>query len=98
MAVTIKDTQVATYPAPEALDSKGFEVADTITVTSDDPDGAVVTQVNNDDGSVTFSAVAPGAAQVTWSDGTLSKVDTLQVVAGDAAQIVVGEPVVSDQA
>lgn len=98
MAVTIKDSQIATYPAPEARDSKGFEVADTITVTTDDTAGAFVSQQDNEDGSVAFSAVAPGAVQITWSDGNLSFADTLNVVAGDAAQIVVGEPVVSDQA
>lgn len=98
MAVTITDSQIATYPAPEAEDSKGFEVSDTITVTTDDTADAFVTQSTNDDGSTAFSAVAPGSVQVTWSDGTLSFVDTLTVTAGDAAQIVVGPAVVSDQA
>jgi hypothetical protein len=98
MAVTIKDSQIATYPAPEALDSKGFEVTDAITVTTDDTAGALVTQVNNDDGTVSFTAVAPGAVQITWSDGAISFVDTLNVTTGDAAQIVVGAPAVTDQA
>lgn len=97
MAVVMKDSQIATYPAPEAFDSKEFEVADTITVTTDDAAGAFVTQVSNDDGSVAFTAVAPGAVQVTWSDGTINFVDTLNVVPGDAATIVVGAPVITDQ-
>jgi hypothetical protein len=97
MAVTIKDTQIATYPAPEALDSKGFEVSDTITV-SEDSAGAVVAMTANADGTTSFAAVAPGAAQVSWTDGTLSFADTINVTAGDAASIVVGAPVVTDQA
>lgn len=97
MAVSIKDSQIATYPAPEALDSKSFEVADTITVTTDDTAGAFVTQVLNDDGTTSFTAVAPGAVQITWSDGVINFVDTLNVTTGDAAQIVVGAPVVTDQ-
>lgn len=97
MAVTMKDTDNADYPAPEALDTKGFEVTDTITLTTDDTAGAIVTQTNNPDGSTRLAGVAPGAVQVTWSDGTLSFVDTLNVTAGDAAQIVVGPPVITSQ-
>lgn len=97
MAVSIKDSQIATYPAPEALDRKEFEVADTITVTTDDTAGAFVTQVSNDDGTTSFRAVAPGAVQITWSDGVINFVDTLNVTTGDAAQIVVGAPVITDQ-
>lgn len=97
MALTMKDSQIATYPAPEALDSKGFEVSDTITV-SEDSAGAVVALVSNEDGTSTFTAVAPGAAQVSWTDGTISFSDTINVTAGDAATIVVGAPEVTDQA
>lgn len=96
MAVTIKDTQIATYPAPEGLDSKGFQVSDTITV-SEDSAGAVVAMTANADGTTSFAAVAPGAAQVSWTDGTLSFSDTINVTAGDVASIVVGAPVVTDQ-
>jgi hypothetical protein len=97
MAVTIKDSQIATYPAPEAEDSKGFPVSDTITV-SEDSAGAVVALVSNPDGTAVCTAVAPGAAQVTWTDGTISFSDTINVTAGDAATIVVGEPTITDQA
>lgn len=97
MAVTIKDTDVATYPAPEAEDSKGFEVSDTITV-SEDSAGATVSLVSNPDGTATVTAVAPGAAQVTWTDGTISFSDTVNVTAGDAATIVVGAPTITSQA
>jgi hypothetical protein len=96
MAVTIKDSQIATYPAPEADDSKGFAVSDTITV-SEDSSGAVVSLVSNPDGTAAFTAVAPGAAQVTWTDGTISFSDTINVTPGDAATIVVGEPTITDQ-
>lgn len=97
MAVTITDTQVATYPAAEADDSKGFPVSDTITV-SEDSGGAVVALVSNPDGTAVFSAVAPGAAQVSWTDGTISFADTINVTSGDAATIVVGAPVITDEA
>lgn len=97
MAVTMKDSQIATYPAPEADDSKGFAVADAITV-SEDSGGAVVALVTNPDGSAVLTAVAPGAAQVTWTDGVLSFSDTVNVTPGDAATIVVGAPTITDQA
>lgn len=97
MAVTMADSQIATYPAPEAEDSKGFPVSDTITV-SEDSAGAVVALVDNADGTATLTAVAPGAAQVTWTDGVISFADTINVVAGGAASIVVGAPTITDQA
>jgi hypothetical protein len=97
MAVTMTDSQIATYPAPEALDSKGFEVADAITV-SESSAGAVVALVDNADGTATLTAVAPGASQVTWTDGTISFSDTVNVTDGPAATIVVGAPVITDQA
>ena len=99
MAVTIKDSDVATYPAPEALDSKGFEVADANAITaSEDSGGTVVAMTANADGSTAFAGVAPGAAQVSWTDGTLSFSDTINVTAGDAASLVVGAPVITPQA
>lgn len=97
MALTLTDTQQATYPAASETDSKGFPVTgDTITV-AEDSGGAVVAKTENADGSVTFTAVAPGAAQVSWTDGTLSFADTINVTAGAAATLVVGTPVVADQ-
>lgn len=97
MAVTIKDTDVATYPAASETDSKGFPVTgDTITV-AEDSAGTVVTLTQNPDGSAAFTAVGPGSAQVSWTDGTLSFADTINVTPGDAASLVVGAPVVTPQ-
>ena len=97
MAVTLTDTQQAAYPAPSETDSKGFPVTgDTITITEDSA-GAVVALTVNPDGSSVFAAVAPGSAQVSWTDGTLSFVDTITVTTGAAASLVVGEPVISDE-
>jgi hypothetical protein len=97
MAVTITDTQQATYPAASETDSKGFPVTgDTITI-AEDSGGTVVAMTQNADGSVTFTAVAPGAAQVSWTDGTLSFADTINVTAGAAAVLVIGTPEVADQ-
>lgn len=98
MAVTITDTQVATYPAASEADSRGFPVTgDTITV-AEDSNGSVVALTQNPDGSAAFAAVAPGSVQVSWTDGTLSFADTVNVVAGAAATLVVGAPVVTDEA
>lgn len=97
MAITLKDNQVATYPAPSESDSKGFPVTgDTVTI-AEDSGGAVVSMTQNPDGSVAFTAVAPGAAQISWTDGTLSFADTINVTTGDAATLSVGEPVITDQ-
>ena len=97
MAVTLLDTQQATYPAPSEDDSKGFPVSgDTITITEDSA-GAVVALTVNPDGSATFAAVAPGSAQASWTDGTLSFVDTITVTTGAVASLVVGEPVITDE-
>jgi hypothetical protein len=98
MAVTITDTQVATYPAASETDSKGFPVTgDTITI-AEDSGGTVVAMQQNPDGSAAFPAVAPGSAQVSWTNGTLSFADTINVTPGDAASLVVGAPVITDQA
>ena len=97
MAVTLLDTQQATYPAPSEDDSKGFPVSgDTITITEDSA-GAVVALTVNPDGSAVFAAVAPGSAQASWTDGTLSFVDTITVTTGAVASLVVGEPVIADE-
>lgn len=96
MAVTIKDTQVATYPAASEADSKGFPVSGAVTV-AEDSGGTVVALAQDPDGSAAFTAVAPGTAQVSWTDGVLVFADTVNVVPGDAATLVVGAPVVTDQ-
>ena len=97
MAVSLTDTQQATYPAPSETDSKGFPVSgDTITI-AEDSAGAIVAMTENPDGSVVFAAVAPGSAQVSWTDGTLSFADTINVTTGTVANLVVGAPVIADE-
>lgn len=96
MAVTMTDTQQATYPAPSEADSRGFPVTGDTIVIAEDSNGSVVAKTENADGSVTFAAVAPGSAQVSWTDGTLSFADTINVTTGAAASLVVGAPVVAD--
>ena len=71
MAVSLLDTQQATYPAPSEADTaasrsrgrhhhrRGLR-------------GAVVALTVNPDGSAVFAAVAPGSAQASWTDGVLS--------------------------
>jgi hypothetical protein len=98
MAVTMKDTDQATYPAASEADSKGFPVTGDVIAIAEDSGGAVVALTQNADGSSVFSAVAPGTAQVSWTDGVLSFADTINVTAGDAATLVVGSPVVAPQA
>jgi hypothetical protein len=48
-------------------------------------------------GSAVLTAVAPGNAQVTWTDGTNSFVDGVNVTAGDVVGIQVGAAVITDQ-
>ena len=67
MAVTITDSQVAQYSVSET-DSKGFPVSDAIEW-SEDSAGAVVAS----DGNGGFTAVAPGNATITASDGSLTR-------------------------
>ena len=97
MAVTMADTDQATYPAPSEADSKGFPVTGDVITIAESSGGAVVTLTQNPDGSATFAAVAPGSAQVSWTDGTLSFIDTLTVTAGPPVTLVVGPPVIEPQ-
>ena len=92
MAVTITDTQVATYSVNET-DSKGFPVSDPI-VWSEDSAGAVVTS----DGAGGFTAVAPGTANITATDGSLSASDAVTVDNSAPTSLVLGTPVVTEQA
>lgn len=105
MAVVMKDSQVATYPPAEAVDAKGFPVPGDMISVSEDSAGAVVALVVADGsdpalpaGSAVLTAVAPGNAQVTWTDGTNSFVDGVNVTAGDVVGIQVGAAVITDQA
>ena len=66
MPVTITDVEIADYSsAVSETDSKGFPVTDALSW-SEDSNGAVVTG----DGAGRFTAVAPGTANITVSDGT----------------------------
>ena len=96
MAISMTDTQQATYPAPSETDSRGFPVSGDVITVAEDSAGAIVALTQNPDGSATFAAVAPGAAQVSWTDGTLSFADTINVTTGAAASLVVGAPVIAD--
>ena len=92
MAVTITDTEVATYTVAEA-DDKGFPVTDPI-VWSEDSAGAVLSS----DGAGGFTAVAPGSATITATDGTLTASDLVTVTTSAAASLVLGTPLVTEQA
>ncbi len=95
MAVTMLDTDQATYPIPSETDSLGFPVTGDTIVIAESSGGAVVALTQNPDGSAVFAAVAPGTATVSWTDGTISFSDTIDVTPGLAANIVVGAPVVA---
>jgi hypothetical protein len=87
MSVTLTDTEQVAY-AVKPEDSKGFQVADTLTWSSDDA-GAVLTVTPAADGlSCVFAAVSPGSATITVSDGTLSGTDLVTVTAGAVASLV----------
>lgn len=90
MSVTLTDTQQVSYSVA-AEDSKGFAVTDALTWSSDD-NGAVVTLQPAADGlSCTFVAVAPGTANYSVTDGTLTGGGQAIVTAGGPSQIVVSE-------
>jgi hypothetical protein len=95
MAVQLTDTQqVDLSVQPE--DSKGNPTTDSGLSWSEDSGGAVVTlNVSADGNTCTVAAGQPGTANVTVSDGTISGVEAVSVVAGSAAQLVVsaGNPV-----
>lgn len=94
MSVTMTDAQQVTYTC-EPEDSKGFQVSDTLTWSSDDA-GAVLTVTPSADGlSCVFAAVAPGTATISVTDGTLSGSDLITVTPGGVATLVItpGTPV-----
>jgi hypothetical protein len=96
MSVTMSDAQEVTY-AVEAEDSKGVQVTDALTWSSDD-NGAVVTVTPAADGmSCVFAAVAPGTANISVTDGTLSAVDVITVTAGAVASLVLTPGAVTDE-
>lgn len=77
-------------------DAKGVALKDTLTWTSDNADGTIITlQVSNDTQTCTVVAGVPGSAVVTVTDGTLSATLAVDVIPGTATaiQIVPGTPV-----
>jgi hypothetical protein len=87
MSVTMTDSQEVSY-ACEPEDSKGVAVSDTLTWSSDD-NGAVVTLTPSADTlSCVFAAVAPGTANISVTDGTLSGTDVITVTPGGVATLV----------
>ena len=94
MPVTITDAEIADYSGSVSeTDSKGFPVSDALTW-SEDSNGAVV----SGDGAGVFTAVAPGTANITVTDGTLSATDSIEVDPGAAASLLLGAPVITEQA
>jgi hypothetical protein len=92
----MSDTQEVTY-AVEAEDSRGFQVADTLTW-SESSGGAVVTATPSADGtSCLFTSVAPGTSTVSVTDGTLSASDIITVTPGGVASLVLTPGAVTDQ-
>ena len=80
----LRDTEQVTYTIT-ALDAKGYEV-DTVDFSAsiDNGDVAAITDNGN-----TFLVVAgnPGSAVITFTDGTLTATEALDVVPGDLATI-----------
>lgn len=106
MAVTMSDTQIATYPPASVVDTKGFPVpSDQVTIT-EDSGGAVVSLVVADGsdpavpaGSAVCTAQSPGVANVTWTDNEgQTATDAITVTPGNASGVTVGPPVITDQA
>lgn len=94
----INDGQNILYPPRTATDAKGFTVEGGVAFTTDD-DAAqqFTTRTDNPDGSTQLSAKAPGTVQVTWTAGTDSLADTLNITTGDAVSFSDIEPVITDQ-
>lgn len=87
MSVSMTDSQLVQYTV-EPEDSRGIAVSDTLTWSSDD-NGAVVTVTPSDDTlSCVFAAQAPGTANISVTDGTLSGTDVITVTAGAVASLV----------
>ena len=87
MSVTMTDSQEVTYTC-EPEDSKGIEVSDTLTWSSDDGGAVLTVTPSADTLSCVFAAVAPGSATITVTDGTLSGTDLITVTAGPVASLV----------
>jgi hypothetical protein len=80
-----------------AVDAKGQALAgDTFNAASDNE--TVVTIAQQDDGSFLAVAGTPGSATLTFSDGSLSVTEAIDVIAGDAVAISVTAGTVEKQA
>jgi hypothetical protein len=82
-------------------DAKGVSLQDTLTWTSDDTAGTIVTlKVSTDTQTCTVVAGTPGSAVVTVTDGTLSATLAVDVIPGAATAITItpGTPVVQPAA
>jgi hypothetical protein len=96
MSVSMTDSQEVSYTV-EPEDSRGVAVSDTLTWSSDDG-GAVVTLTPSADTlSCVFAAVAPGTANISVTDGTLSGTDVITVTAGAVASLVLTPGTPSDE-
>lgn len=77
-------------------DAKGVALKDTLTWTSNDTTGQIITlQVSTDTQTCTVVAGTPGSAVVTVTDGTLSATLAVDVIPGAATAITInpGTPV-----
>lgn len=83
----LHDNEQVSYTL-SAADSKGVAIAgDTFTCTSDNT--AACTVVSNPDGSFLAVAGLPGSAVLTFTDGTLSVTEAIDVVVGAVSTILV---------
>ena len=86
----LTDTQQVSLDV-DPQDSKGFDVADTLTWTSSD-DTVISLQPSADGKSCLCVAGVPGAGVVvTVTDGTLSATDNFDVVPGNVATLNISE-------
>jgi len=96
IVATMKDTQQFTASVkPE--DAKGFADPDTLTWSSDDAGAFVTLQPAADSLSCLIVAVAPGTANYSFTDGTVTGAGTAVVVAGDVATLALSESDPVDQ-
>lgn len=96
-ALQLTDTQQFTASV-EAKDARGNAVPATLTWSADDGGAVVALAPTADTLSCLFTAVAPGTANYTVTDGTLSASGQVVVTAGAAADLVLTEGAPADQA
>lgn len=92
----LQDNQQVDYTVA-GKDAKGYDVSgEAFSCSSSDE--TVVTVANGGNGRFTAVAGAPGSATLTFSDGTLSATEAIDVVPGGAATVSVNPGSVTDQA